>query len=118
MEDLDVVTILTEHGDNFRCKQCNVEKVSRWRKSLKGKLIQLLGGKCELCGYDKCNSALHFHHFDPTTKSFGLSQKGLTRSRKKVETEIKKCVLLCANCHAEVEEGMITIPASIASRFL
>lgn len=38
-------------------------------------------------------------------KEFGLSSQGFTRSLERLRKEAKKCVLLCATCHAEVEGG-------------
>jgi hypothetical protein len=58
-----------------------------------------------LCGYDRCAGALHFHHLDPAEKSFHLSMQGVARSLARAREEMAKCVLLCANCHAEVEAG-------------
>ena len=65
-------------------------------------------------------AALQFHHVDPTEKAFALSSRGVTRSLAKAREEAAKCVLLCANCHAEVEAGVATIGDSTArsdSRF-
>ena len=63
------------------------------------------GGECALCGYSHCPAALEFHHLDPATKEFSVSQRGVTRSFERALAEARKCVLLCANCHAEVEGG-------------
>ena len=68
------------------------------------------GNKCAICGYDKCQRALNFHHIDPSKKEFDLASRGLTRSWKKIKDEIKKCVLVCANCHAEIHEGITKVP--------
>ena len=73
-------------------------------------LIGEAGGACILCGYDRCVGALHFHHLDPDTKEFGISRRGFTRSIQKMREEAAKCVLLCSNCHAEVEAGAATLP--------
>ena len=59
--------------------------------------------------------ALHFHHVDPSSKRFHLSMQGATRSLASARAEMAKCVLLCANCHAEVESGLLTLPASDAA---
>jgi hypothetical protein len=80
------------------------------RRKLKAKAIAFKGGKCMMCGYSRCNAALEFHHVDRTTKGFGLSRKGIIRSRDSIEQEIRKCILICANCHREVEAGLRTIP--------
>ena len=77
--------------------------VSKWRRRTKQYLIGLLGGKCIRCGYSKpCLSAYHFHHTDPKEKDFGLSGKCWSLGR--LETEARKCILLCANCHAEIHD--------------
>ena len=65
------------------------------------------------CGYDTCIAALHFHHLDPTSKSFHVSQPGVTRLLARARAEAGKCVLLCSNCHAEVEAG-VTVLRSLA----
>jgi hypothetical protein len=63
-----------------------------------------------LCGYSRCPAALQFHHRDPATKSFAVSRQGVTRSLARARAEARKCVLLCANCHAEVESGFAQLP--------
>ena len=77
-------------------------------------LVAEAGGCCQLCGYDRYVGALEFHHVDPARKSFGLSIRGLTPSIATLCVEAQKCVLLCSNCHAEVEDGMAAIPANMA----
>lgn len=69
----------------------------------KKKLVEMFGGKCKHCGYDKNLSALEFHHIDPTTKDDGIDiRKMSNRSWEWCLTEAKKCEVLCANCHREV----------------
>jgi hypothetical protein len=84
--------------------------VAERRRRLRLKAIEYGGGKCQLCGYRKCPHALSFHHLDPTKKDFGLSARGLTRSWEKMKPEIDKCILVCANCHAEIHAGITSIP--------
>jgi 5-methylcytosine-specific restriction endonuclease McrA len=67
--------------------------------------VALLGSKCSICGYDKTYRALEFHHINPKEKSFAVSAN-LNKAWKLIETELDKCVLLCANCHREVEAGI------------
>jgi hypothetical protein len=74
-------------------------------------LVEEAGGARLGCGYDTCVAALQFHHIDPATKEFALSAEGVTRSLARARAEAAKCVLLCANCHAEVEAGVRPIPA-------
>ncbi|HEY7932324.1 MAG TPA: helix-turn-helix domain-containing protein [Solirubrobacteraceae bacterium] len=94
----------------YRCKRCRMERVSQRRRKLKLILVGEAGGCCALCGYDRCVGALHFHHIDPASKQFHLSMHGATRALAAVRAEMAKCVLLCANCHAEVELGLVRLP--------
>lgn len=94
----------------YRCKQCRMEAVVRRRRKVKRILVEEAGGSCLLCGYDRCLAALEFHHLVPEDKRFGLSQRGVARALETVRAEARKCVLLCANCHAEVEAGFSKLP--------
>jgi hypothetical protein len=94
----------------FRCSQCRSAHVTERRRRIKRQLIAEAGGACALCGYDRCAAALQFHHVDPATKNFSLSREGVTRSLARAREEAAKCVLLCANCHAEVEGGFAQLP--------
>jgi excisionase family DNA binding protein len=90
-----------------RCLRCRSEAVARRRRKLKAILVADAGGRCSLCGYDRYIGALQFHHRDGHTKEFGLADRGLTRSLEAVREEARKCILLCANCHSEVEAGIV-----------
>jgi len=79
---------------------------------VKQALILEAGGGCVLCGYDRYQGALQFHHLDPSTKEFALSREGVTIAIDRSRAEAQKCVLLCANCHAEVEGGVASLPAA------
>ncbi|HEV2790799.1 MAG TPA: helix-turn-helix domain-containing protein [Solirubrobacterales bacterium] len=94
----------------YRCKRCRMERVSQRRRQIKRKLVEEAGGKCLICGYDRCQQVLQFHHLDPTTKEFHLGQNGVTRSLARSRVEARKCILLCANCHGEVEAGITPVP--------
>lgn len=71
------------------------------RQSMKKQAIKLLGGKCSICGYDRCIDALEFHHKNPQEKEFKLSS-GNTMSWKEYKAEAFKCKLVCSNCHKEL----------------
>lgn len=90
---------------SYRCGKCASEWVINSRRNKKEKLVRMFGGKCFVCGYKKYSGALDFHHLDPKTKSFALSVKGLCYSWDTIVNEANKCVLLCKNCHTEVENG-------------
>jgi hypothetical protein len=83
-----------------------IRAVSKRRKKLREMAVQYGGGKCVLCGYDRCVEALEFHHKDSSKKDFAISQDGLTRSWERIKDEIDKCVLICANCHRELHTNI------------
>lgn len=97
----------------YRCKRCRSAAVARRRRTVKQKLVDEAGGVCVLCGYDSWVGALHFHHIEPSTKEFHIAHRGHSRSLARSRAEIRKCVLLCANCHAEVEGEFATLPVGL-----
>ncbi len=76
------------------------------RRALREKAVAYLGGKCMICGYDKCPSAFDFHHIEVWLKDFTISAK--MTSWERIEPELRKVELLCARCHREVHEGLHT----------
>lgn len=92
------------------CHRCNSKAVARRRRKVKAILICEAGGCCQICGFAGSQAALEFHHLDPSSKSFAVSQAGVTRSIAATREEAKKCILLCANCHAGVEVGDLVVP--------
>lgn len=117
--DYEATLLCRHHGQTrfvlegrgyYRCKRCRIERVGRRRRIIKSKLVAEAGGRCVICGYDRCQRALEFHHLDPSTKEFNLGFTGATRSLAKARAEARKCILLCSNCHAEVEAGVTAVP--------
>lgn len=74
-------------GDSTR-KDNNTRKHQKTilRRSMKLQAIKLLGGKCSICGYNKCVNALEFHHEKPEEKEFKLGS-GNTMSWKEYRLE-------------------------------
>lgn len=90
---------------------CNDYK-SQKLKGLKRKLelIESRGGKCEICGYNKNIATLEFHHINPDEKEFQLDMRHLSNtSLEKLQSEVSKCQLLCANCHREVHNPELEV---------
>jgi hypothetical protein len=75
---------------------------------MKQKALEYKGGVCHGCGYSACPNAMVFHHLDPSKKEFNFGGS-TNRSWASMKTELDKCVLLCANCHAEVHAGMRSV---------
>jgi len=99
-----------------RCKQCNADGVLKRRRLVKQTLVSEFGGCCHVCGYARSMQALQFHHLDPTQKEFNIAANGHTLGIDRTRQEAAKCVLLCANCHAEVEAGLIDLPLELATQ--
>jgi transposase len=121
---ITVVMLCGRHGEvefvlegrgYYRCKQCRAEAVVRHRQKVKQTLVAEAGGRCVSCGYSHNTRALQFHHLDPDQKRLGLSSQGVTYSLERLRAEAEKCVLLCANCHAEVESGDAILPARVGA---
>ena len=51
------------------------EKTKKRQRTRKARLIKHKGGECSICGYDKCQASLVFHHLDETEKSFGIGDR-------------------------------------------
>ena len=87
--------------------------VTKRRRILKARAVKTMGGACMLCGYNKHQGVLEFHHIDPLTKSFSVSGGGFSRSWTSILSELRKCILLCANCHREVGLGITDLPPTV-----
>ena len=94
----------------------NSDHVKKWRRVSKARMVEAMGGKCVCCGYNACNEALDFHHIDPNEKDFAMGKiMANPKSWKFIVRELRKCVLVCANCHREIEAGVKQLPASYAT---
>src|SRR4051794_13720634 len=111
------LTVFHRYGSGrLRCKRCIGEAVTRRHQKVRRILVDESGGCCQVCGYDRCIVNLCFHHVDPTTKSFGITSAS-GKSLAAYRAEARKCVLVCANCHGEIEAGLIpSPPAGYAAR--
>lgn len=85
-----------------------IKAVAKRRRKIKELAIKYKGGKCQICGYKHYQGALDLHHIKD--KEFGIGDKGYTRSWEKVRNELDKCILVCANCHREIEGGVTQLP--------
>jgi hypothetical protein len=103
-----------------RCRECNNKlhqkrRKARWgvimenkikrQKIIKQKCIDYLGGKCSVCGYKKSIRALTFHHRNRKEKEKTIALMIVNNSFEKIKKELDKCILVCFNCHMEIEEN-------------
>jgi DNA-binding CsgD family transcriptional regulator len=86
---------------------------AEWKKNVRHKRKQFLcsnaGNKCCICGYNKTQKALIFHHIDPIEKLFDVSGNSFEKNIDEIIKEAGKCILVCANCHAEIHENIVDI---------
>lgn len=87
------------HYDANKKKYQTMSKVVKknlygWWRTIKSQY------KCMLCGEDH-PACIHFHHIDPTKKTNNLSAMISKYSKERILEELKKCIPLCANCHAK-----------------
>lgn len=99
---------------NF-CKVCASGKVVARYKSYKLSYLALKGGCCQVCGFDKYEGALEFHHVDPAEKDDSIAKMMRHPSSPKVLAELEKCVLVCSNCHRMIHAGIIECPKLLES---
>lgn len=104
IKKLDKFNVKTRAPDG-RCTHCKTcrEKHRKYKRSRRYYWIhkyQLAKG-CRICGYKESPYALQFNHIEPSNKNNNISvlmQSGT--NLKKLFSEIRKCEILCANCHA------------------
>lgn len=75
---------------NAKWQQSNMD----WLQELKATL------KCNRCSESHV-ACLQFHHLDPTQKDIAIADAARSWSKERILTEIEKCEVLCANCHAK-----------------
>ena len=92
-----------------RCKQCRKASAHSYKHDRKGLIVARLGGKCSCCGWNSWHTGLQVHHRDPKTKDRAVSRQLRRAPIAKLLKELEKCVLLCANCHAGVHSGHVTL---------
>ena len=100
-----------KRGDGFvyRCKRCIGEAVTRRHRRIRALLVSEAGGRCAVCGYERCAFNLHFHHVDPSSKSFEMNMsvgKALIAFRE----DGRNACSSAPNCHGEIEARLIDSP--------
>ena len=89
---------------NCRYKERSVRRLAQ--------AYELVGYACWRCGYGKAEAGmrlLDFHHVERASKCFGLDCRHIVNlAYDRILAEMKKCVLLCANCHRECEAGLVS----------
>lgn len=94
-----------------KSKYCPMCVFQKRMSKISDKVYGIVGETCWKCGYNKGKigrKILDFHHVNPLIKEFNLTTRETTNFKwERVIAEMKKCVLLCSNCHREVHLGII-----------
>ena len=108
--------IQTSHLIDGRTKSCGCSKETKkeqpvvsFRKRIKIALVEGFKQKCSCCGLIDEPVLYDVHHLKQEEKSFGIANASTTRSRQAYADEAKKCIMLCANCHRRVENGLLDL---------
>jgi hypothetical protein len=80
------------------CSKCWSRETHERGKKNRAYSLAKLGNKCFNCGFDKWSAALDIHHIDPLKKDITFNRYKYW-GRERLDRELKKCILLCANCH-------------------
>lgn len=113
---IDPVNRVSRKYSSYSEKQKDTIKLSLYFRALKlrQELYAKFGNQCAFCGYSRCARALSFHHIDPTKKLFGLSLNNLwSKPKEEIYDEVSKCILVCLNCHAEMEDAIARVTSII-----
>ena len=78
-----------------------IEQRRARRQERKTKAVKLFGGKCQRCGYNKCITALEFHHPKGSGKEKDMGHLWHC-TWQKILKELDGCEMVCSNCHREL----------------
>jgi hypothetical protein len=98
-------------GGSVYCKKCTNNQIKERQTEYKKKCVDYKGGCCSIknCGYNKCLTALEFHHLDPSKKDFSIGEKKQFCFDESIKKELDKCILVCSNHHREIHAGLIVL---------
>lgn len=85
--------------------QANNQKLRLYNRRLMNRYKSYCG--CKICNENE-PCALDFHHLDPSQKEFTPAIL-VSHPTRVLKSEIRKCIVLCANCHRKVHAGIIQL---------
>jgi hypothetical protein len=88
--------------NRYICKSCDSKRMITRQQNRKKEAVDYMGGKCSLCGYNKCIRALEFHHTDSTQKSKDYNENFDKWNMQRKKQELENCIIVCSNCHREI----------------
>lgn len=93
------------------CKMCH-SATSNKRKGIrdkerKAKAVELFGERCYRCHKSYPPAVYDFHHLDETIKEWTPKEVLNSRSWEVAEEELKKCIMVCSNCHRIIHNATV-----------
>ena len=85
--------------------ELGIDPIRLYREERKKEIVNLLGGKCQICGYNRTMRNLAFHHL--LDKKFPISSRSFQFAMKMILEEVRKCILVCHNCHGEIHDKLV-----------
>ena len=76
------------------------------RQKYRSSVIKLISGGCQICSYNRCFRNIVFHHL--RDKQFQLDERHFQYAFKTILNEIRKCMIVCHNCHGEIHAGLFS----------
>jgi hypothetical protein len=94
--------VINKYRQSKKGKETTKKRNEKRYEESKNILKELKINGCAICGYDKCNMCLHFHHIVGINNPNRIVSQYIRKaSNSEITDELQKCVLLCANCHYE-----------------
>lgn len=82
------------------------DKYTKDYEVLKRRAVKYKGGKCSRCGKTFPLACYDFHHTNPSNKAHSICRLISNMAKwSRIEAELDKCILVCANCHRIIEHG-------------
>lgn len=90
------------------CGKCQNRYATQKGREKREFIVEKLGGKCVVCGFNKYKSALDTHHLHPEEKDVAWKTSRGWKIEKIIK-ELEKCVLLCKNCHSAIHNNELQL---------
>lgn len=101
---MKICNICGKERDHFKGSVCNSCREIYRRKQRKIRAVKYKGGKCSVCGYNKCLAALEFQHINPDDEKKSVAKIISSQGWATIKEEIDKCKLVCTNCRQESQD--------------
>lgn len=104
-------------GRLARCKPCVVARYAKSVTRRRNELLAYVQGiklerGCADCGYREHAAALDFDHLPGFEKKHRLATMSSGATKAKIDAEIAKCEVVCANCHRVRTAGRRSVRAA------